>query len=123
MSHQNINRASGAAAGFVLAFVAFIAVIAAVKFSIATPDIDADRGEAIGKALAEIHKSESAALANPGWADEKRGLVRLPIETAMQLAATQWQDPAKARADLIARAEKAAAPAPTNAPPKPSKFE
>jgi len=50
-------------------------------------------------------------------------LVRLPIETAMQVAATEWQDPAKARADLIARAEKAAAPAPTNAPAKPNKFE
>jgi hypothetical protein len=44
--------------------------------------------------------------------------VRLPIETAMQLAAQQWQNPAAARADLIARAEKAA-PLP-KAPAKPS---
>jgi len=123
MTHQSINRASGAAVGFVLALVAFLGLIAIVKFSTVTPDIDVDRGTAISKALAEIRKSESAALANPGWADEKRGLVRLPIETAMQVAAMEWQDPAKARADLIARAEKAAAPAPTNAPPKPSKFE
>jgi len=122
MSHQNINRASGAAVGFVLALVVFIALIAAVKFSIHAPDIDADRGAVIGKALAEIHKSENTALMNAGWVDEARGIVRLPIETAMQLAATEWQDPAKARADLIARAEKAAAPAPKTAP-KPSKFE
>lgn len=122
MSHQNVNRASGAAVGFVLALVVFIALIALVKFSVCVPDIDADRGATIGKALVEVRKGEATALANPGWVDEQRGIVRLPIETAMQLAASQWQDPARARADLIARAEKAAAPAP-KAAPKPSKFE
>ena len=123
MNHHSINRASGPAIGFVLALVVFIGLIAAVKFSVTPPDIDADRGASIGKALGEIRKGETTALANPGWVDEPRGIVRLPIETAMQLAATEWQNPDKARADLIARAEKAAAPAPTNAAPKPSKFE
>jgi hypothetical protein len=33
-----------------------------------------------------------------------------------------WQDPAEARADLIAREKKATAPAPVT-PPKPSAFE
>jgi hypothetical protein len=123
MNHHAINRASGAAIGFVIALVIFIGAIAAVKFSICVPAIDADRGAAISKSLAEIRKAEDIALTNPGWVDERRGIVRLPIETAMQLAATAWQEPAKARADLLARAEKAAAPAPTNAPPKPNKFE
>ncbi|HZF02323.1 MAG TPA: hypothetical protein VE344_10555 [Methylomirabilota bacterium] len=122
MNHQNVNRASGAAIGFVIAFVIFIALIAIVKFSISVPAIDADRGAAISKSLAEIRKTENNALVNPGWIDEKRGIVRLPIETAMQMAEREWQNPAQARADLIARAEKAAAPAPKTAP-KPSKFE
>jgi hypothetical protein len=120
--HETINRATGAAAGFVIALVLFLALIAVVKFSVSVPAIDADRGVAISKSLAEIRKAEAIALANPGWVDESRGIVRLPIETAMQAAAAQWQDPAKARADLIARAEKAAAPAP-KAAPKASKFE
>src|SRR4051812_32665089 len=106
MNHHAINRASGAAIGFVIALVVFIGMIAAVKFSISVPAIDADRGAVISKALVEVRKAEDVALTNPGWVSEPRGIVRLPIETAMQLAATEWQDPAKARADLLARAEK-----------------
>jgi hypothetical protein len=40
----------------------------------------------------------------------------------MQEAAQAWQNPAQARADLIARQEKASTPAPV-APAKPSAFE
>jgi len=123
MNHQNVNRASGAAIGFVLALVIFLGLIAAVEFSVEAPAIDADRGAVISKALAEIRKTETAQLDHAGWADEPRGIVRLPIETAMEIAAREGQDPARARADLIARAEKAAAPAPTNSAPKPNKYE
>jgi hypothetical protein len=49
-------------------------------------------------------------------------MVRLPIEDAMKLAAQKWQNPSAARADLNARAEKAAAELP-KAPEKPSAFE
>jgi hypothetical protein len=49
--------------------------------------------------------------------DGQRGIVRLPIEDAMKLAAQKWQNPAQARADLISRAERAAAPV------KPVSFE
>lgn len=123
MNHENVNRASGAAVGFVIAFVIFIALIAIVKFSISVPAIDADRDAAISKSLAEIRHAESIALNNPGWVDQQRGIVRLPIETAMQLTAQEWQNPTQARADLIARQEKVAAPAPTNAPPKKNLYE
>jgi len=123
MNHQDVNRASGAAIGFVLAFLIFIAFIAIAKFSISVPAIDADRDATISKSLAEIRKTENFALANPGWIDQSRGIVRLPIETAMQIAAREWQNPAQARADLIARQEKASAPAPANAKPKANPFE
>ena len=123
MTHQQINRASGAAVGFVLALVLFTGLVAWVKFSNCPPAIDADRNAAIGKALAEIRKTEASALAKPGWVDDQRGIVRLPIETAMQITENEWQDPAKARADLMARAEKAAAPAPKNVAPKANKYE
>jgi hypothetical protein len=45
--------------------------------------------------------------------DAKRGIVRLPIETAMALAARQGTDPSAARADLKRRIEKATAPVKT----------
>jgi hypothetical protein len=123
MNQQTINRASGAAIGFFIAFAIFLGLIATVKFSISVPAIDADRDSTISNSLAEIHKTEDLALKYPAWVDQSRGIVRLPIETAMQITAKEWQNPAQARADLIAREEKLNAPAPTNAPPKANPFE
>ena len=122
MTLENSNRASGAAVGFVLAIILFAALAVAVKFLASVPAIDADRAAERSKALAEIHATEEKSLNTLGWADQARGIVRLPIEAAMQQAALAWQNPAAARADLKARAEKAAAPAPV-VPAKPSAFE
>jgi len=105
---------------FAAACLLFAVLAVIVKFSVATPAIDADRDATISKSLAEIRKTENASLETAGWADQSRGIVRLPIETAMQLAAKQSAE--ETRKDLIARAGKAAAPAPKVAP-KPSQFE
>jgi hypothetical protein len=118
----DVNRASGAAAGFAIASVIFIVFAVIVKLSATVPSIDANRDATISQALYEIRTNEVASLNNAGWIDRDRGIVRLPIDAAMQLTAQQWQDPAKARADLIARSKKAAAPLPKVAP-KPSLFE
>jgi len=123
MNHENVNRSSGAAIGFVIAFVIFLAVIAIAKFSISVPAIDADRDATVSKSLVEIRHMENIALENPGWVDQQRGIVRLPIETAMQIAAKEWQNPSQARAGLIAREGKLSAPVPTNAAPKKNLFE
>jgi hypothetical protein len=117
-----INRASGAALGFIIVSVIFAVLVVIVKLSVNPPAIDADRGAIISQALAQIRTNEMASLENAGWVDESRSLVRLPIDLAIQKTEAAWQNPAQARADLIARAEKAAAPAPQVAP-KPSAFE
>ncbi len=122
MNNEQINRASGAAVGFILASLIFIALVAFAKFSVRVPAIDADRASAISKALFEIRTNETVSLNNPGWVDQPRGIVRLPVVDAMKLAAQEWQNPAQARADLIAREEKASAPLP-KAPAKPNPFE
>jgi hypothetical protein len=122
MNYSTINRASGAAIGLLIASVLFAFVTVAVKLALPVPAIDADRGAERTKALAQIRATEEKSLSTPGWIDESRGIVRLPIETAMQQAAQTWQNPSAARADLTARAEKAAAPVPV-APAKPSAFE
>jgi hypothetical protein len=118
----NPNRASGAALGFIIASSIFIALVALVKFSLNVPAIDADRAAGRSKDLSEIRAAETTALDNAGWVDQQRGIVRLPIEAAIQLAAQEWKNPVQGRADLIAREEKASAPAPV-APAKPSAFE
>jgi len=122
MNYQVVNRASGAALGLLLASVIFAALAVVVKVAVPVADLDADRADERTKDLMEIRAAESAALDNLGWADEARGLVRLPVADAIRLAAQKWQNPAAARADLNARAENAAAPAPAAAP-KPSAFE
>jgi hypothetical protein len=118
----SINRASSAATGFIVASLIFIGLFVAVKFSVQVPAIDADRNAVRAKALAEIRATEEKSLNTAGWIDQSRGIVRLPIDTAMQEAAQAWQNPAQARADLISRQDKASAPAPV-APAKPSAFE
>ncbi|HTV62058.1 MAG TPA: hypothetical protein VMH30_05755 [Verrucomicrobiae bacterium] len=117
-----INRASGAAAGFVIATFIFVALIVIVKCSVAVPAIDADRDAAIAQSLMEIRSNEVVSLDNPGWIDRQRGIVRLPLDTALQIAAREWQNPAQARADLLAREEKATAPLPKQ-PAQPNPFE
>ena len=107
---------------FLIACFLFAAIVAAVKFSVPVPAIDADRAAVRAKALAEIRAAEDQALNIAGWIDQKRGIVRLPIDMAMQITEREWQNPAAARSNLIARVEKATAPAPT-APAKPSAFE
>ena len=87
-------------------------IVMKVEWSVPVPAIDADRAAVRAKALAEIRAAETQALNHAGWIDENRGLVRLPIDVAMQITEREWQDPAAARSNLTARVEKATAPAP-----------
>lgn len=107
---------------FIGACLLFVVLVVVVKLSVPVPAIDADRAALRSKALADIHSAEAAALSTAGWVDQDRGIVRLPIETALQLSESAAQNPAAARADLIARAARAAASLPKTAP-KPSAFE
>jgi hypothetical protein len=107
---------------FVIACFLFAAIVAKVEWSVPVPAIDADRVAVRSKTLAEIRAAESQALNHPGWIDENRGLVRLPISVALQITEREWQNPAAARSNLMARVEKAAALAP-QAPAKPNPFE
>jgi hypothetical protein len=111
-----------AGAAFLIMCFLFAVIVAAVKFSTMVPAVDADRAAVRAKALAEIRTAEALALNHPGWINQDRGLVRLPIDVAMQITEREWQDPAAARSNLMARLEKATAPAP-QAPAKPSAFE
>jgi hypothetical protein len=120
MTPEKANHASGAAVAFIIGSLVFIVLAIAVKLAVTVPDIDADSGSVRSKALAQIRSNEYTNLTDLGWADSARGIVRLPIETAMQLV--EQKDPAAVRADLVARAKKAAAPAPIT-PAKPSAFE
>jgi hypothetical protein len=107
---------------FIVASLLFVMLGVVVKLAVPVPPINADRAALRSKALADIRAAEATALNNPGWVEQERGIVRLPIETAMRIYEQAAQDPDAVRADLIARARKAAAPLPKQ-PPKPNPFE
>jgi hypothetical protein len=86
------------------------------------PPVDEGRAAQRAKALSELRAAEADALNNVGWVDQAKGVVRLPIAEALKLAEREWQNPAQARSNLIARVEKATAPPPKQ-PEKPSPFE
>ncbi|MGC3957862.1 MAG: hypothetical protein QM813_07920 [Verrucomicrobiota bacterium] len=86
------------------------------------PVLGAERAAERAKALAELRAAESDALNTVGWVDQAKGIVRLPIADAVNLAEKQWQNPAQARATLNDRVEKAFF-VPPPPPPKPSAFE
>ena len=108
--------------GFLAASFLFVVLVLWLKHATPAPAIDADRAAERAKDLAEIRAAAAQDLNQPGWIDQPRGIVRLPITVAMQMAAQAWQNPAMARSNLIAREEHATAPAPA-APAKASQFE
>lgn len=122
MNHPSPNGSTAAVLGFIIASSIVAAVILAMKPATCPPAIDADSAAVRTKALAELRVAESNSLNHAGWIDRDRGLVRLPIALAMQITENEWQNPAAARSNLIARVEKATAPAPA-APAQPNPFQ
>jgi hypothetical protein len=108
--------------GFLIASFLFAVLVLAVKHSVPVPAIDADRAALRVKDLTEIRTNAEQDLNHPGWVDQQRGIVRLPIAVAMKIAAHEWRNPAAARSNLIAREEQAAKPLPKPAA-QPNPFE
>ena len=73
-----------------------------------------DRAAERRKALAELRAANADVLDNPNyaWQDQGHGIVRLPINRAMEISLKLWQDPKAARANMNARVEKAFPPPP-----------
>ncbi|MBI3876689.1 MAG: hypothetical protein HY300_12190 [Verrucomicrobia bacterium] len=73
--------------------------------------------------LAEVRRDAGEALASYGWQDKTKGLVRLPVDRAMELTVQAYgKDAEAARSNLIVRVEKATA-LPPKPPEKKSEFE
>ena len=75
------------------------------------PNATARAAERI-KARDQLRTNSAAALTNGGMVDTNKGIVRIPIARAMQMTVDAYQNPDAARSNLVARAQKAAAPAP-----------
>jgi len=86
------------------------------------PATTAARGAERLKARKELDAAATALLNDYSWVDQGKGIVRVPIEHAMEMLQAQWKNPAAGRSNLLARLEKATAQ-PPKAPEKPSQFE
>jgi hypothetical protein len=79
----------------------------AMRYFTTPADISAARAAERLKNLSELRAAEHLAIETYGWVDQGRGIVRLTVARAMEIAVANWQDPAQARTDLIEREEKA----------------
>ena len=104
------------------AFLIVAALVWAMQRYTQPAPLNAERAATRAKALVEVRAAETEALTTTAWIDQGKGLVRLRVQDAMELVKREWQNPAAARSNLIARVEKATAP-PPKAPEKPSQYE
>ncbi len=119
---QIANRKSQIAnlAGILGSFLIVAALVWALQHYTQPPPLGADRVAVRKKALADMRAAEASELETYGWVDQTKGVVRLPIAEAIKLTLREWQHPAAARSNLVARVEKATAvPPPPKAAPNP----
>ncbi len=127
MNSSNEMSAGGSRGGlnFLVALAALLivgALVWAMKHYTTPPSLTAERAALRTANLAELRAAEQAAIDSYGWVDPVKGIVRLPLDRAVELTAAAWQNPALAREDLSNRVEKATF-VPPPPPAKPSEFE
>jgi hypothetical protein len=125
MSTETVRERAGLIylIGVIGAFLIVGVLLLAMREYNKPPGLNTKRMAERAQALAELRAAEADAVSRPAWIDQGKGLVRLPVEQAMKLVLQEWQNPAAARSNLLARVAKANPPPPPKAPEKPSPFE
>jgi len=118
-SNRNI---AGVAVTILGTFLIIAALVYVMRRYTQPPAIDQTRIQERKKFLAEVQAANADGLNNYAWQDQPKQLIHLPITNAMQLTIREYQNPAAARSNLAARADKAFAP-PPKVPEKPNQFE
>lgn len=105
------------------AFLIVGALVMTMRHYNQPPGLNTKRMAERAAALAELRAAEAEAISRPGWVDQGKGIVRLPVDQAMKIVLKDWQNPAAGRSNLLARVAKANPPPAPKAPEKPSPFE
>jgi hypothetical protein len=101
-------------------------LVHAMRAYVPTEAINAKRASERAAGLADVRATAEKELHGDSvYLNRNNGIVRLPIERAMELVVQGGKDPAAFRTNLMARVEKASTPppAPPKAPEKPPAFE
>ena len=112
-------RATAWTIGILGTFLIVAMLVLAMRHYSQPAPVGVNRVEERYKFLHEQRASDAKALNEYDWQDKDKGIVRLPVQRALELTLQEWQNPAAARSNLISRVEKATAPPPQ----KPNPFE
>ena len=112
-------RATAWAIGILGTFLIVAMLVLAMRHYSQPLPVGVNRVEERYKFLHEQKASDAKALNEYDWQDKGKGIVRLPVQRAVELTLQEWQHPAAARSNLISRVEKATAVP----PPKPNIYE
>ena len=115
-------RATAYAIGISGTFLLVALLVLAMRHYTQPAPVGANRVQERYKFSQEQRAADAKALSEYDWQDKDKGIVRLPIQRAVELTLQEWQNPAAARSNLISRVEKATA-APPKAPEPPNKYE
>src|SRR5438128_10774812 len=115
-------RFTAYAVGIFGTFLIVAMLVLAMRHYTRPAPVGANRVEERYKFLQDQRAADAKALNEYDWIDKDKGIVRLPVQRAVELTLQEWQNPAAARSNLISRVEKATA-VPPKAPEKPSIYE
>ena len=115
-------RLTAYAVGIFGTFLIVAMLVLAMRHYTRPAPVGANRVEERYKFLQDQRAADAKAINEYDWVDKDKGIVRLPIQRAVELTLQEWQNPAAARSNLISRVEKATA-VPPKAPEKPSIYE
>ena len=106
------------------AFLIMFLLVRAMQHYMRPPPVNQARADERRKALATLKAANTDALQAPAaWLDKGRGIVRLPIDRAIQLTLQEWTtNSVQARSNLFLRLDKATY-VPPKPPEKPSEYE
>ena len=122
MNESSFGQKILSSLGILGAFLVVGLLLVVMKSSTPTPKLDEARVKERKAALAELRESSTKALGSYELLDPAKKTVRLAVDRAMELTIEEYKNPAAARTNLIARAEKANEP-PPKPPEQPSKYE
>ena len=108
--------------GLLGTFLVMAILVAIMRHYTAPTTLAADRAAERMKIKKDFDADNAPLLEKYDWQDKDKGIVRVPIDRAKELVLEEWQNPAAARSNLMARAAKAFA-VPPKAPEKKNEYE
>ena len=116
------TRFGAYAVGLTGTFLVMAGLVWLMRHYTAAPPVFAERSAERMQIRAEFNAANAPLVENYDWQDQARGVVRIPLQRAKDLVLEEWQNPAAARSNMIARAAKAFAPLP-KPPEKKNEYE